>query len=242
MPKYRFDLVQGSEDWLGARLGIPTASEFSSVITPKKLALSESARPFLCKLLAEWLNGAPLDGYDAGAHGWGLRGKELEPEAVRYYEMEKSVETDAIGFVTNAEGTAGASPDRLVGEVGLYEGKAPGLVAHVGYLLDPQTLLDEYRIQHQGQLWICADREWVDMHSYHPGFPSVIVRSYRDERVQAALSTHIPAFVEIMLAARVKLTQMYGELRRERVTAQQRVEESRAAFDEFMDSKIGGVV
>jgi hypothetical protein len=242
MPNYRFDLVQGSDDWLAARLGIPTASEFDKIITAKKLALSESCRPYLCKLIAEWLYGAPLDGYDVGAHGWGLRGKELEPEAVRYYEMEKGIDTQAIGFVTTDDGTAGASPDRLVGQVGLYEGKAPGLVAHVGYMLEPQTLLDEYRIQHQGQLWICHDRDWVDMQSYHPGFPSVIVRSYRDEKVQAALSMHIPAFVATMLSARIKLTQAYGELRRERVTAQQRDEASRAAFDEFMESKIGGVV
>jgi hypothetical protein len=78
--------------------------------------------------------------------------------------------------------------------------------------------------------------------SYYPGFPAVIVATKPDERVQKAMDVHIPAFIETMLAARIKLTQAYGELRRERVTAQQRVEASRAAFDEFMDSKIGGVV
>ena len=78
--------------------------------------------------------------------------------------------------------------------------------------------------------------------SYYPGFPAVIVRHYRDDLVRKALDTHIPAFVETMLAARVKLTQTYGELRRERVSAGQRVEASRAAFDEFANSPIGGVV
>jgi hypothetical protein len=35
---------------------------------------------------------------------------------------------------------------------------------------------------------------------------------------------------------------MMGELRRERIIAAQRTEASRAAFDEFMASPIGGVV
>ena len=40
MPNYRFDLAQGSEAWLAIRLGIPTASEFDRILTPKKLELA----------------------------------------------------------------------------------------------------------------------------------------------------------------------------------------------------------
>ncbi len=240
MPKYRMDLVQGSEDWLAARLGIPTASEFDRIVTPKKLQLAETASlTYLHRLLAEWMYGAPLEAFDGG---WVKRGKELEPEAARFYEMEKDVETAPVGFVETDDAMAGASPDRLVGDVALVEFKCPALETHVGYLLDPQSLLMEYRIQHQGQLWVCQDREYVDMVSYYPGFPSVIVRTYRDDPVQWALQTHIPAFVEAMLKARESLVQRYGELRRERLTAGQQVEASRAAFDEFIGSPIGGAV
>lgn len=237
--KYRYDLTQGSDDWLAARLGIPTASEFDRIITPAKMQLASGSKTYMHKLLAEWMYGAPLEAFTSG---WMERGKELEPEAVRYYEMEREVETRAVGLVETLDGMAGASPDRLVGDDGLLELKCPALETHVGYMLDPQSLVAEYRLQTQGQLWVCADRAWVDLMSYFPGFPAVIVRQGRSEAVQAALAQHVPAFVQTMLAARAALTERYGELRRERLTAQQRVEESRAAFDEFMGSPIGGVV
>jgi len=267
MPNYRFDLKQGSDEWLDARLGIPTASEFDRIITPAKLELSKSARPFMCVKLAEWMAGAPLEAYDVGAHGWGKRGKDLEAEAIRYYEMDRDCETQAVGLVLTDDGMAGASPDRLINEpcavckgvgagwnnsaaiacevcggdgktgVGTLEMKCPALETHVGYMLDPQSLADEYRLQVQGQLWVCQ-REWADVMSYYPGFPAVIIRVKREDRVHVALSQHIPAFVETMLRCREKLTQMYGELRRERITAEQRAEASRAAFDEFMGSPV----
>ena len=238
MPNYRFDLAQGSDDWLAARLGIPTASCFDKIVTPKTLELSKASKPYLCRLLAEWMYGAPLEAFTSG---WMDRGKNLEPEAIRYYEMERECETLAIGLVLTEDGMAGASPDRLMGDGGALELKCPALETHVGYMLEPQSLVDEYRLQVQGQLWVIG-RAWADVMSYSPGFPAVIVRVLPDERAQKALTVHVPAFVEIMLRCREKLTQMYGELRRERVTAQQRVEASRAAFDEFIASPIGGVV
>lgn len=230
---------QGSEQWLQLRLGVVTASCFSEIVTPAKLELSKSSVRYLHKLLAEWAYGAPLEAFSGG---WMERGKQLEPQAVRYYEMERDVETDAVGFITNDEGTIGASPDRLVGDVGLLELKCPSLEVHIGYMLDPQSLLMEYRMQQQGQLWVCKYREYCEMMSYSPGFPAVIVKSYRDERVQKALDMHLPAFVDTMLTARAALVERYGTLQRERVSAAARVEQSRSAFDEFMGSPLGGVV
>jgi YqaJ-like viral recombinase domain len=237
--KYRYDIKQGEDLWLQARLGIPTASEFDRIIMPAKLELSKSSKPYTHRLLAEWMYGAPLEAF---VSPWMERGKELEPEAVRYYEMERGVDTQAVGIVLTDDGMIGASPDRLVGDEGLLELKCPALETHVGYMLDPPSLVADYRLQTQGQLWVCGDREWVDLMSYHPGFPTVIIRQKAEMKVFAALSTHLPAFIDTMLKCRELLTQTYGELRRERVTAQQRVEESRAAFDEFMESPIGGVV
>ena len=239
MPNYRFDLVQGSDEWLAIRLGIPTASEFDRIVTPKKLDLAAASKAYMHKLLAEWMYGAPLEAF---VSPWMERGTALESEAVHYYEMERDVETQAIGFVLTDDGNAGASPDRLIGEIAALELKCPALETHVGYMLDPQSLLMEYRMQCQGQLWVCADRDYADLMSYYPGFPAVIVRHYRDEVVQKALSLHILAFVETMMRCRERLTQTYGELRRERVTSAQVLEAKRAAFDAFMDSPIGGVV
>jgi hypothetical protein len=233
-----YDCPQGGDEWLALRLGIPTSSCFDKILTPKTLELSKSSRPYMCQLLAEWMYGAPLEAF---VSPWMERGKDLEAEAVRYYELARECDTEAVGFVTTDDGMIGASPDRLAGADGVVELKCPELKTHVGYMLEPESLLVEYRMQVQGQLWVC-ERQWADMQSYYPGFPAVLLRAQRDEKVIAALEKHVSSFAQVMLAARAKLTEMYGELRRERITAEQVTEGSRAAFDAFMDSPIGGTV
>ena len=222
-------MPQGSMEWEQARLGIPTASEFSEIITPAKLELSKSGKKYLYRKLAEWMYGAPLEAF---VSPWMERGKALEAQAVRYYEMERDVETSAVGLVTTDDGMIGASPDRLVGDDGLLEQKCQALETHVGYMLNPQSLVDEYRLQVQGQLWVC-ERAWCDLQSYYPGFPSVIVRAEVETKVSLALAMHISAFVETMLKCRVLLQQTYGDLRREREPAKP-LEVSEASFDAFL--------
>lgn len=228
---------QGGDDWLHLRLGIPTSSCFDEILTPKELTLSKSSDKYLHRLLAEWMYGAPIEAPKPS--GWMERGTELEPEAVRYYEMDRDVETATVGLVTTDDGMIGASPDRLVGEDGVLEQKCPSLEFHVGYMLDPLSLVAKYRLQVQGQLWVCQ-RKWADIQSYCPGFPSVIVRVSAEDKAQTSIGTHVAKFVETMLKCRERLTQEYGELRRERVSAASRLAENHAAFDIFINSGIGG--
>jgi hypothetical protein len=78
----------------------------------------------------------------------------------------------------------GASPDRLIGEDGLLEIKCPAPHTHVKTLLDQNLDRDHYP-QIQGQLLVTG-KKWVDIISYHPEMPSLILRVERDE---AYLST-----------------------------------------------------
>ena len=197
------DCLQGSDEWIKLRLGIPTASEFDKIVTPGKLIASASARKYMCVKLAELLTGKPIEQY---VSPWMDRGTHLEAEAVRYYEMDRGVDTIPVGLVTTDDGMIGASPDRLVGGDGILEQKCPALETHVSYMLDPLSLGSEYRIQVQGQLWVC-ERQWADVQSYYPGVRSVIVRVERDERVIAALETHVRAFVTAMQSARIALSE-----------------------------------
>ena len=41
--------------------------------------------------------------------------------------------------------------------------------------------------------------------SYHPGLPPLILRVEHDEKIQAALTEHIPRFVDDVLQARDRL-------------------------------------
>ena len=186
------DVVQGSPEWVDARLGIPTASGYDNIVTPAKLDYSKGAVKYLNHLLAEWLCGYPLDTGTGSA--WMERGTQMEPEARRWYEMHRGVRVQQVGFCLRDDRQTGCSPDGLVGEDGLVEIKCPSLEQHIAYMRNPKLLRADYRIQTQGELYI-TEREWVDLVSYHPDFPRVIERIEPEAPVQAALHSALFQFI-----------------------------------------------
>lgn len=184
------DVVQGTQEWLDARLGIPTASNFSRIVTAKTRKLSAASDKYLCELVAERIIGRPLD--DASTD-FMLRGSILEPDAAKAYEFENDCETVQIGFALADSRRWGASPDRLVGEDGLVEIKCPGAAGHVAALLGMSD--DEHFAQVQGQLWVTG-RKWCDLFFYNPAMPSHTVRIDRDDEYCAALDAAVPAFCD----------------------------------------------
>lgn len=151
-------------------------------------------------LLAEWITGLP-GGMEPTP--WMQRGVELEPEARAFYEMERGVDVQEVGFITRDDGLVGCSPDGLVGERGMLEIKVPSPGVHVEYLLSGE-LPSKYRVQVQGQLYI-AERQWVDFLSYSPDMPCVLVRVERDEPYIESMAALIDKFVARMLSARDQL-------------------------------------
>lgn len=186
------NVQQGTTEWLRTRAGIPTASAFDRIVTPKGKP-STQAEKYMHMLLAERIMGRPV--LQVQTH-WMNRGHELEGEAVLYYENMRELDTTVIGFVTNDEKTIGASPDRFVGEEGLLELKVPAEHTHVGYLLT-RALDAEYYPQVQGQLWVTG-RKWLDIVSYHPEMPPAIVRVERDEAFIATLSQAVTRFSDVL--------------------------------------------
>ena len=195
----RIDCEQYSPEWVTARLGIPTASEFSKIITSTGAASTQMGS-YRDGLLAEWLSGQPAS-FDRPTE-WMLRGKELEAEARGMYEFAHDVEVSLIGFVTNDAGTAGASPDGgfAGSQNALLEIKCPSPAVHVAYLCG-QKVPTGYRAQTQGQMWIC-EAEWLDFVSYHPAMPMLTVREYRDD-----------VFIQQLAARVAKLNEMVDEKR-----------------------------
>lgn len=196
-----YDVVQGTAEWASLRSGIPTASCFDLILTSKTRKPSTQQSGYLARLVTEWLTGHPMDEVDSA---FMERGKDMEPEAVRRYQFDQDVTAEVVGFVTTDDCKAGCSPDRLVGADGLLEVKCPGMVGHVGYLLEPERLKDAYWSQVQGQLWVTG-RRWVDLWSYSPALPPVRVRIEPEPEYLAALATHVAAFVARLDAAKALL-------------------------------------
>lgn len=197
------DVEQGSPEWLAARIGIPTASRFDQIMTAKKLQYSESAAKYRAEILAEWTLGYPVQD-DLKRNDWMARGTDLEPEARRWYELEKDVNVERVGLVLREDGRVGGSPDGLVGEDGGAEIKVPALHTHLLYLLDPKELVAKYQAQCQGYMYLTG-RKWWDVLSYSPVAPKVLERIPRDPQFIGALHRHLGRFLQELDAAKRKL-------------------------------------
>jgi hypothetical protein len=195
----RVTCVQGSDEWKLARLGIPTASNFKSILTPKTLKPSESRFKYAHRLIAERILRRPQDDESSG---YASRGQEMETKAREYYEFVKGVTVERVGFIMTDDRKAGASPDGLVLTDGLLELKCPSAAVHIGYLLDDEGL--DYRCQLQGQLWV-AERDWVDIESYNPDLPDLIRRVGRDETFIRALASAVSSLNEYIEKSMDKL-------------------------------------
>lgn len=182
---------QGSTEWAALRRGIPTASEFHRIVTPSG-KLSEQAKKYAHLLVAETLLDRALISLDELE--WVARGKVLEPDAARLYEFDRNMDTEPVGFISTDDARIGASPDRLVGGIGLLEIKCPAPQTHVGYMLD--GFAAPYRPQVQGQLLV-TEREWVDWMSYYPEMQPYIERIPRDEEYIAKLADALVRFCDM---------------------------------------------
>lgn len=196
------DCEQGSTEWLMARIGIPTASRFDEILTPKTLKYSTSTTKYRNEILAEWSMGYPIQ--DDMRSGWMQRGTDLEPEARAWYEMERDVEVQKVGFLMREDKEVGGSPDGLVGTDGGVELKVPSLAVHLGYLLSDEQ---PYVAQVQGYMYLTG-RQWWDFCSYHPTLPRVLRRVARDENFIGQLHRHIGRFRHDLTVAKRKLLEM----------------------------------
>lgn len=194
------DVTQGTTEWAMARLGIPTASQFHRIITPKTLKFSEQATGYAHELIAEQVLGVPLDN---ATSGFMQRGKDMEKRALAHYAFERDVtDLKPVGFVLRNDRRVGCSPDHFVDAKGLLEIKTPSAANHIAYLLDEQGI--GYRAQVQGEIWVC-EKEWNDTLSFNPEMPSALVRQNRDDVFINALSKAVDQFLEMVEDMKAKL-------------------------------------
>lgn len=192
------DCEQGTEEWLAARCGIPTATGISNIVTPtgKK---SGSYLPYLAELIAESIEGLK-ENYKSEDMA---RGNELEPFARAAYEFETGNAVIQVGGVyLNADKDLMISPDGLIPNLrkGL-EIKCPQMKTHIKYLLQggvPQ----EYLIQVQSALWVTGYETW-DFVSYCPEYykqPFYLFTAQRDQNLMKAFDKLIPEFIKTLKA------------------------------------------
>ena len=192
------DCEQGSEEWLSARLGIPTATGIKNIVTQSGQK-SSGWVSYLAELIAESIEGGS-DGFKSNDM---QRGNELEPRARMAYEFETGNDVVQVGGVyLNADKDLMVSPDGLIPSLtkGL-EIKCPKMKTHIKYLLEGGVPV-EYVIQVQAALWVTGYETW-DFISYCPEYqkqPLYVYTAERDQVLMQAFDEHIPNFIRTLKA------------------------------------------
>jgi len=194
---------QNTDEWIQARLGIPTASKFKEVQAKKgpRGGIPKGRQTYLRKLAGEVITGYPMDSY---TNSYMDKGHEREEEARELYAFLRGVEPVKVGFIKTE--TCGCSPDALVRDDGMWECK--NAEAHIQIeRLENGVVPPEHVAQCQGQLMV-AERAWVDFMSYSRGLPPLIVRMERDEAYIKVLRESVDYFNEELSALVKKIRAM----------------------------------
>lgn len=202
---------QGSSQWFDLRKGIPTASNFSSVMAGGEGKMRAS---YMKLLAAEQRSDRPIETYKNNDM---QRGNDMEAEARGQYAMLSGLTTRnfehsligdkelaLVGFIRN--GGKGCSPDALVGTKGMLEIKTQRGDLIIDTLFNDRVP-PEHMAQCQGNLWV-AEREWIDLVIYWPGMPMFSKRIYRDDAYIARLKVAVEVFIEDLDAMVTKLRRM----------------------------------
>jgi len=175
----RYDMEQGSLDWFMARRGIPTASCFHKIMTPKTGKMAEGATSYIYEMIADLaMGGAPV-GVDSYTSREMQDGIDLEPQARAYYELETDSTVDRVGFCTTNDGRFGSSPDGLIGTHKALELKVPKLKTHIKWLAGG-VIPPEHRAQCEGHM-IVTGADSCDFMSFAINLPPLLVTIERGE-------------------------------------------------------------
>lgn len=185
---YHREMIQGSDEWLQARLGLLTASEFKLILTPTlKIANNEKLRAHVWELAAQRISNFVEPTYIGDDM---LRGMDDEIIARDLYAKHYAP-VEEVGFVTNDKWgfTLGCSPDGLVGTDGGIEAKSRRQKFQI------QTIVENYRdggipddfiLQVQGEMLVC-ERKWWDFISYSGGLHMAVIRVHPMPEIQNAI-------------------------------------------------------
>lgn len=199
---------QKSAEWLLARATIPTASEFSNLVTPKfeiRKWSTEMPNTYLCRKLAEKWLGGPLMGFNSFATE---QGEIVEEEGIRSLEFEFGWKVQRVGLVLTDDKLIGCSPDGLIGEDDGLELKCPNPETHIKYLLNGD-LPPDYGPQVHGALLVTGRTKWTFV-SYRRRMPPFIFHVPKDDAIQDKLSEALAEFLARFASGWQRLCEING--------------------------------
>lgn len=142
-------VIQGSPEWWSLRAGIPTASEFGSIITPAKGDYASAAETYASRLVAEAL------GWRTDFQGTPdtERGAYFEAKAREWLNYKHNLGIRSCGFFMDDAETYGASPDGMTPDECPVEIKCPDLHTFCEWKARGELPL-KHKAQVHGEMWV----------------------------------------------------------------------------------------
>lgn len=191
---------QHTEQWWIDRCGKATASRAFDIVARKKGKKGEigdylaKRQNYLEEKVAERITGKNRDRKKIASLDHRL---DLEPDARAYYEFERDVQIQLVGFVDHPRiPMAGCSPDGLVGEEGGIEIKCCDAEGHIE-IVSEEYIKPEYWYQIHFNM-ACTERLWWDFVAFNPDMPPdgrlFVKRVERDEEIIAWIEQNVIDF------------------------------------------------
>ena len=131
------------------------------------------------------------------------RGRDLEPQARRVYEVRTGAMVEEVSLILTDDERFGYSADGFVDDEGLVEIKCPLSCEKLGNVwTNPGDAHLDYLDQINGGLWITG-RKWCDLVVYCPWLAPVgkdlfVKRIFRDEAAIEALESDLVRFMRMV--------------------------------------------
>lgn len=190
------DVQQNTLEWFALRLGMPTGSKASSLVTPTGRASEAGMKTYAIELALEKHLGESSSKFTGNEDT--DRGNTQEPAAASTYELYNNVTLETVGFCTDDDERYGVSPDRLIGNYAGVEIKCLDHKAHAAALVyytrtrkAPQDRIAQLQMQLYTMGW-----EYVDLFYYNKKLTCFSIRVLPIKTYFEMLSCQIDAVIE----------------------------------------------
>jgi hypothetical protein len=175
------DMKQGTPEWFAIRAGKITGSMASKLLTPTG-KMSASRNGEMGRLIAEKKGWQEPEEFKPSY--WMDRGSEMEKEARSWFSVETGFGVKSVGFIEDAGGLAGLSPDGLLTHPTMaskipLELKVPKPSTHIGWLMEGGLPKEHKQQVHFAMAVMDSPRAYFM--SYHPECRPLIVKVEYDD-------------------------------------------------------------
>lgn len=185
------DLPQGEDAWFAEKLGVPSASRASEILTRTGL-VSKSRGPYMEELAWEIITGTKEDGYKNQSM---QDGNDYEDMARAYFELVQGVDITRVGVVYKDD-----SKDCLCSPDGLIMVRKQGYETKRATKRKVQTERlknhapdNDHWCQMQFSMMVTGWSGWW-YHSHHDELPPLIMLIERDNKYIASLTVELGKF------------------------------------------------